>query len=94
MRSGPKIDETNINEPLAMHVIDTLVSNEHNQFYLGLNTNFSSIALMNKNCADCKNVHKYDPSAGNTSKYINGISLSQQANIFQNIVGSEKLVDA
>ena len=59
-----------------MHVIDTLVSNEHNQFYLGLNTNYSTIALMNKNCEGCTVEHKYDESIGNTSTHVPGVAIT------------------
>jgi len=93
MRSGTKASETNINEPLAMHVVDTLVSDGNQQLALGLNTNFSAIALMDLNCAGCEVTHRYDPAKGNTSSYISGVSLNQQANIFQSQPGSENMIN-
>ena len=93
MRSGTKASETNINEPLAMHVVDTLVSGANQQLALGLNTNFSAIALMDSNCVGCKVTHRYNATEGDTHSYIDGVNLNQQANIFQSQPGSENMIN-
>ena len=88
MRSGSIASETNIIEPLAMHVVDTLVSGANQHLALGLNTKFSAIALMDSNCVGCKVTQRYNATEGDTYSSIDGINLNQQANIFQSQPGS------